>query len=182
MNLRKAVFLDRDGTIIEDMEFSVDVSELRPLPGALDALRRLQQAGFLLVIVTNQSGVARGLFDEASLRKFHEHLLGLLRHEGIEVRGIYYCPHYTEGSLKRYAKACGCRKPAPGMLLQAAKEHGIDLSQSWMVGDRPCDTEAGRGAGCRTIRISAGDEDDDPCADFQAADLQTVAEMILVQG
>ena len=177
----KAVFLDRDGTIIEDTKFSTDPATLRPLAGALDGLRRLREAGYLLVVVTNQSGVARGTFDEASLQRFHEYMLRWFAERGVAIEAIYYCPHYPEGKLAPFARTCDCRKPAPGMLLKAAKEHGINLAESWMIGDRPADMGAGRAAGCRTIRVGTGDPapEDHPEPDFYAPDLSTAAQLIL---
>ena len=179
--LRRAVFLDRDETIIEDMEFSVDPARIRLLPGALDAMRRFQEAGYLLIVITNQSGVARGVFDEKGLAVCHEHLREKLREEGVTITDVYYCPHYSEGSVERYAVACDCRKPAPGMLLHAAREHDIDLEQSWMIGDRPADVGAGRAAGCRTIRVLTGPppEDGEAAPDFTVPDMAAAAEVIL---
>jgi D,D-heptose 1,7-bisphosphate phosphatase len=178
--MRKAVFLDRDNTVIADMEFSINRARLRPLPGALEALRRLQEAGYLLIIVTNQSGVARGRFSEERLRGFHEHFLRRFERNGVRLAGIYYCPHYAEGKVAKYAIACDCRKPQPGLLLRAARELGVDLKQSWMVGDRPADIGAGQAAGCRTIRVGNTDwAEADPQADFETPDLARAAEIIL---
>ena len=177
---KKAVFLDRDDTIIADMEFSTERAQLRLLPGAVEALRRLQDAGYLLIIVTNQSGVARGRFSEESLRDFHEHLLREIEQAGVRFAGLYYCPHYAEGKVAEYSIACDCRKPKPGLLLRAARELGVDLKQSWMVGDRPADIGAGRAAGCRTIRVGNAEwTESDPQADFETPDLARAAEIIL---
>ena len=179
---RKAVFLDRDKTIIADMEFSADPTKIRPLPGAVTALRRLQRAGYALIVVTNQSGVARGLFSEERLRRFHEHFLRRFARSGVRFAGLYYCPHYVEGKVAEYAIACDCRKPRPGMLLRAAEELGVDLKRSWMVGDRPADIGAGRAAGCRTIRVGNADwAESDPRADFETPDLAGAVAIILRQ-
>jgi histidinol-phosphate phosphatase family protein len=179
-DFRKAVFLDRDDTIIGDMEFSIDLAKLSLLPGAVEALRRLQEAGYLLIIVTNQSGVARGRFSEEALRGFHEHFLRRLERSGVRFAGIYYCPHYAEGKVVEYSFTCDCRKPEPGLLLRAARELGVDLKKSWMVGDRPADIGAGRAAGCRTIRVGDADwGESDPRADFDTPDLVRAAEIIL---
>ena len=179
--LRKAVFVDRDNTIIEDRAYSADPAGIVPLAGAIEAMRRLQDAGYLLVIVTNQSGVARGFFEEDALRAFNTQLLERLRDEGVTVAGLYYCPHYAAGAVARYAISCDCRKPAPGMLMQAAEEHGIDLAQSWMIGDKADDVGAGKAAGCRTIRVHTGEapaaDDEEP--DFTAANLADAAELVL---
>jgi histidinol-phosphate phosphatase family protein len=178
--LRKAVFLDRDRTVIENMEFSCDPEKLKPLPGTVDGLRRLQQAGYPLVIITNQSGVARGIFDEAQLQEFHEHMLLWFAARGIRIAAVHYCPHYAEGLVPRYAVKCDCRKPQPGMLLRAARELGVDLKQSWMVGDRPADIGAGRTAGCRTIRVGHEEwTESDPRPDFETPDVAGAAEIIL---
>lgn len=179
--LRRAVFLDRDGTVIEDMVFSVDPAGIRALPGALEAMRRLLNAGYLLVIITNQSGVARGLFSEQDLQAFHNHLKTWFGEQGVEVADIYYCPHYPDGEVEPYAIECECRKPEPAMLLRAAREHGIDLAQSWMIGDRPADVGTGRAAGCRTIRVLTGPPpvEGDPEPDFIADNLAAAAEIVL---
>ena len=184
LSFQKAVFLDRDATVIVDMEYSADPAGLALLPGALEGLRRLQEAGYLLIIVTNQSGVARGLFSEAQVHAFHERMLALLRRGGIRIAAIHYCPHFIEGKVPEYAVECDCRKPAPGMLLRAAREHAVDLKKSWMLGDRPSDAGAGKAVGCRTIRVGRNPEwaDDDIKPDFEAADLVEAAEMILREG
>ena len=179
--LRKAVFLDRDGTLIVDTVFSVDPARLKPLPGSMEGLRLLQEAGYRIIVITNQSGVARGEFDEESLRAFHDYMVRWFGERGIMLTGVYYCPHYAEGTLPQYSVVCGCRKPEPGMLLRAAEEHRLDLAQSWMVGDRDCDIGAGRAAGCRTIRIGSN-ADAELSADFEAADVREAARIILLRG
>lgn len=150
-----AVFLDRDGTIIEDRGYLADPADVQLLPGAVDALRRLSARGFRLVVVSNQSGVARGLFDENRLADVHARLESLLAAEGVRLDAAYYCPYLDgpEAVVERYRRDSELRKPRPGMLLQAARELGLDLSQSWMVGNSPSDVEAGRRAGCRTILL-----------------------------
>jgi len=178
---RKAVFFDRDRTVIEDMEFSTDAARLKALPGAIEGMRRLQEAGYAPVIVTNQSGVARGCFTEQELRAFHDALGAWLAERGVRVAGIYYCPHYPDGKLPQYSIACDCRKPAPGMILRAAEELALDLPNSWMVGDRDCDTAAGCNAGCRTILVETALEprSRNPRPDFRVKDLQAAADIIL---
>jgi len=178
---RKAVFLDRDSTVIEDMRYSADIARMKVLPGVIEGLVRLQEAGYTLVIVTNQSGVARGCFTEAELRAFHEALTARLAESGVRLARIYYCPHYPEGKLPEYSTVCDCRKPAPGMILRAAKELALDLPDSWMIGDSDRDTAAGRGAGCRTILVETADDPQtgNPNPDFRAKDLQAAADIIL---
>jgi len=156
---KTAVFLDKDGTLIRNVPYNVDPSRIQLSQGAGAALRMLAEMECELVIVSNQSGVARGYFAEQDLRGVEDCLRSLLHQEaGVELAGFYYCPHHPDGSITRYAVDCGCRKPQPGMLQQAARELDIDLENSWMVGDILDDIEAGRRAGCRTILINNGSE------------------------
>jgi D,D-heptose 1,7-bisphosphate phosphatase len=140
--MRKAVFLDRDGTIIADKGYLSDPAEIAFLPGVIDALRQLQQMGYLLVVVSNQSGIGRGYFTEDRYLQVQEQFRQLLSRRGIKLDGIYYCPHGPE-------EACGCRKPAIGMALQAAADLNIDLAASCMVGDKDSDLEFGRNFGAK---------------------------------
>jgi D-glycero-D-manno-heptose 1,7-bisphosphate phosphatase len=156
--LHPAVFIDKDGTLVENLPYNVDPALMRLAPGAGESLMVLQEAGFLLFVVSNQSGVARGLFPESALVPVWERLRGLLASYGVTLAGIYYCPHHPDGSVPGYRSSCPCRKPAPGMLLLAAEEHAIDLGTSWMVGDILDDVEAGHQAGCSTILIDNGNE------------------------
>jgi histidinol-phosphate phosphatase family protein len=155
---RRAVFLDKDGTLIEDVPYNVDPARITLLPGALDGLRDLESAGYALVVVSNQSGVARGLFDESALEAVRDHLVGLLARGGVRLHGFYWCPHHPEGRVADYCRECACRKPRPGLLEQAARELGIDLARSWMVGDILNDVEAGHRAGCRAVLLDNGGE------------------------
>lgn len=183
-----AIFLDKDGTLVEDVPYNINPDLMVLTDGAARGLRRLSEAGYRLVVVTNQSGVARGYFPEAALEGVREDLDRLiLRASGARLAGFYYCPHHPEGVVPGYAIECDCRKPRPGMLLRAAKELDIDLSRSWMVGDVLNDVEAGRRAGCRTILINNGNETEwqkgpyrEP--DFLAGDLSQAAEIILAHG
>jgi D-glycero-D-manno-heptose 1,7-bisphosphate phosphatase len=154
----RAIFLDKDGTLIRDLPYNVDPSLMELSWQAGPALHLLQQLGYKLIVVTNQSGVARGLFTEAALEPVRRRLSEMLAQYGAMLDGFYYCPHSLEGTVNRYAISCTCRKPRPGMLLQAALDHGIDLSASWMIGDILNDVEAGRRAGCRTVLIDNGNE------------------------
>jgi D-glycero-D-manno-heptose 1,7-bisphosphate phosphatase len=179
----RAVFLDKDGTLVEDVPFNVDPEKVRLLPGAGEGLRLLRDAGFAFVVVSNQSGVARGYFAEEALAEVERRVRGLLETEGILLARFCWCPHYPAGAVAAYARACACRKPEPGMLLRAAQELSIDLAGSWMIGDRAEDVEAGRRAGCRTVWIA--DEarrpngDNRPCADHTAGNLLEAARLIL---
>lgn len=153
---RPAVILDRDGTINEELGYIGSPEQIRLLPGAAAALRRLQAGGFCLVIVTNQSGVARGYFDEAALQRVNDHLLALLAEEGVQVSGLYYCPHHPTEGFPPYRQACSCRKPGGGMIRRAAEDHGLDLSRSFVIGDHLSDVLLGRGAGLRTVLLLTG--------------------------
>ncbi|MGE3268581.1 MAG: D-glycero-alpha-D-manno-heptose-1,7-bisphosphate 7-phosphatase [Chloroflexota bacterium] len=157
-NGRMAVFLDKDGTLVEDVPYNVDPVLVRLADDAVEALQTLHRAGYLLVVITNQSGVARGLFAESALPPVRQRLRTLLGEVGVPLAGFYYCPHHPEGIVDAYAVACACRKPADGLLRQAAHEHGIDLARSWMVGDILHDVEAGNRAGCRTVLLDVGHE------------------------
>ncbi len=152
----RAVFLDRDGTVNVEKEYLHRPDEFEFIPGAEEAIRILREAGFLVVVVTNQSGVARGYFDEASVERLHQHMDALLADAGTGVNAYYFCPHHPDSGTGRYLGDCSCRKPLPGMLLQAAAELGIDLVESWMIGDKLVDLEAGQAAGCRTALVLTG--------------------------
>ncbi len=157
---KPAVFLDRDNTLIEDPGYIADPAQVRILPRVGPQLARLHGAGYLAVVVTNQSGLARGLFTEDDLARVHSKMRELLRADGGDVDAIYFCP-YLEGPdavRPEYRRDSELRKPRPGMLLLAARELSIDLGRSWMIGDSRRDVEAGRAAGCRTVLISRGAE------------------------
>lgn len=182
----KAVFLDRDNTIIEDPGYLTDPDAIRLLPGAELALKSFMQAGYKTVVVSNQSGIARGLLTEEQLKAIHDRLLEMLAAKGARLDEICYCPYHPDGSVERYAIESDLRKPRPGMLLRAAREMEIDLTASWMIGDSPRDIEAGQRAGCRTIRVRAphgthpGEaSDEDVQADYTVRNLVEAARVIL---
>jgi D-glycero-D-manno-heptose 1,7-bisphosphate phosphatase len=154
----KAVFLDKDGTLVENVPYNVDPARIRLADGALEGLKLLHKAGFKLVVVSNQSGVARGYFKESDLKGVEEHLKNILRKAGVPLTDFYYCPHYPDGKVHEYAVNCMCRKPRPGMLFQAGREHQINLASSWLIGDILDDIEAGRRAECTSILIKNGNE------------------------
>ncbi|MDT3405297.1 D-glycero-alpha-D-manno-heptose-1,7-bisphosphate 7-phosphatase [Mucilaginibacter terrae] len=156
--MAKAVFLDKDGTLIPDIPYNVDPALITIQPDAIEGLQRLQQDGYKLIIISNQAGVARGLFSESMLPAVESCLRELLKVYEISLSGFYYCPHHPEGKVENYAIDCDCRKPKPGMLLKAANKHHIDLKESWMIGDILNDVEAGNRAGCKTILINNGNE------------------------
>lgn len=153
---KTAVFLDRDGTLIEEKGYLCRAREVKLLPGAAQAIHLLRKAGFSVILVTNQSAVARGLLTEAQLAVIHDRLQQLLHQEGTGLDAIYYCPHHPESGLGYYRKFCTCRKPEPGMLLRAARMHHLSLKDSFMVGDKLTDIAAGKSAGCRTILVRTG--------------------------
>ena len=155
-----AVFLDRDGVLIEDTGYPDDPETIHLLPGVGEALRRLRSAGWRLVVVSNQSGVARGRFSLARLEEIHLRLVALLEAEGVALDGLYFCPHHPEGPVPEFKRACDHRKPEPGMLLSAARDLGLDLGQSWMIGDKETDLEAGRRAGCRALLVGSSETPD----------------------
>ncbi len=153
------IFLDKDGTLVEDIPYNVDPRKIALEKGVVSGLRRLAQAGFHFVVVSNQSGVARGYFKEEALAVVFGRLKELLQREtGVTLDGFYYCPHHPQGTIQPYAVECACRKPQPGLLLAAARELSINLSKSWVIGDILDDIEAGKRAGCRAVLIDNGHE------------------------
>ena len=156
-NKQRAIFLDRDGTINRYVGFLRDVGQFELLPGAAEAIRRINASGYLAIVVTNQPVIARGEVTREQLREIHDKMETLLGREGAYVDAIYYCPHHPHrgypGEVAELKIDCGCRKPKPGLLLQAAEDYNIDLTKSWMIGDSENDVQAGRAAGCRTMRI-----------------------------
>jgi len=155
---KRAIFLDKDGTLIKDVPYNVRPSRVWFYPDAASSLGQLQSKGYLLIIVSNQSGVARGMFPEAEARKTLGYVQEQLNKTGVAIEDYFYCPHHPNSAISKYRAACDCRKPAPGLLLKAAAKHGIDLSESWMIGDILDDVEAGNRAGCRSILIDNGNE------------------------
>lgn len=156
--MNKAVFLDKDGTLIENVPYNVDPAKIKVYEDVPDALRLLAGAGFKLVIVTNQPGLALGYFEENSVFQVKNFLAHFFKVHTVKLDGFYYCPHFPEGKIKEFSQVCACRKPLPGLLIQASKELNIDLEQSWMVGDILNDVEAGKLAGCRSVLIDNGNE------------------------
>jgi len=155
-----AVFLDRDGVLIEDTGYPHLEAHLRMTPGAGEAVGRLNRLGYLCVIVTNQSGVARGLFTERQMHAFNDLIVRKLAQGGGRIGAIYACPYHSEGSVEAYIHPDHPdRKPNPGMLLRAAAEHHIDMTRSFMIGDQPSDMEAARRAGVPGFRFEGGNLD-----------------------
>lgn len=180
----KAIFLDRDDTLIEDSGYISSPEQVKLLPGTTQALMQLKQMGYKLVVVSNQSGIARGMFTEDDLTHIHARLKELLATEGAYLDQIYYCPYHPEGVIEKYRKESDLRKPNPGMLLTAAEEMDIDLGQSWMIGNEYHDTTAGKRVGCRTILLNLPPgviktpKPTDPAPDFKAVNLKEAANII----
>ncbi|MBI5201869.1 MAG: HAD family hydrolase [Elusimicrobia bacterium] len=158
---RWAVFLDRDGTLIDEVGYLSQPEQLKIIPGAPDAVKRLRDAGAAVIIVTNQAGVARGFFDEPGLKRVHDKLEELFAAEGARFDAIYYCPHHPEknhpeANDPKYRVDCDCRKPKPGMVLQAAERFGVDVARSFLVGDTTRDVLTARNAGCSALLVETG--------------------------
>lgn len=157
MSTHAAVFLDRDGVINSDTGYVSQWSEFVFLPGAIEAMQRLSRAGYALIVVTNQSGIARGYYSERDFATLTQHMRHDLSHQGVSIAGVYYCPHHVDGVSADYRKACSCRKPAPGLLLRAIDDHNIDAKRSAIVGDKASDMEAGSNAGItRRFHVTTG--------------------------
>jgi D-glycero-D-manno-heptose 1,7-bisphosphate phosphatase len=156
VDLRPAVFLDRDGTLIEEAGYLDRLERLVFYPFTVDAVRTLNQTGLAVVVVTNQAGVARGIFRESFVAEAHAHIGERLARGGARVDAFYYCPHHPDASVEQYRVACDCRKPRPGMLQRAAADLGIDLARSIVVGDRWHDLQAGRTVGARALLVRTG--------------------------
>ena len=156
--MRRAVFLDKDGTLIDNVPYNVDPSRVTLARGAGRALRALKEHGFVLVVVSNQPGVALARFPLQSLASVEHRIQELLAPSEVAIDAFYYCPHLPQAPNVRYAVRCLCRKPQPGLLRQAAREWRIDLTQSWLVGDILDDVEAGNRASCRTVLVDNGNE------------------------
>lgn len=147
----KAIFLDRDGVINKEVNYLSDPEEFELLEGTVEALKIMKHQGYLLIVITNQSGLARGYFSEETLNDIHTKMKRLLNDGGVELDDIFYCPHHPE-----FTGECSCRKPKPGMLLEAKEKYEIDLSRSYMVGDTLSDIKAGKNAGCKTVFVLTG--------------------------
>ena len=156
METQQAIFLDRDGTLIEETGHLHRVEDIRIYPEAFEAVRKLNQSGLLAIVITNQSAIARGLLNENELGNLHRFLQAAFRRTEARIDAFYYCPHHPEAGTGTYTQECTCRKPLPGMLLRAAQELHLELSTSYMIGDKLIDVEAGHRAGCQSVLIKTG--------------------------
>jgi len=171
----RAVFLDRDGTMAVDVSYCCRPEDFELFPATARAIKLLNEHGYKVIVITNQSGVARGYFTEDMLSLIHRKMLKQLGEEDAHIDGIYYCPHHPDDN-------CECRKPKPKMVLQAVDEHDIDPEQSFVVGDKPQDIQLGQNVGCRTVLIPSGIEEVALCLpDYTAADLYEAALWIIEQ-
>ena len=152
----KAVFLDRDGTINTDVGYLNHPDQLELIPRSALAIKLLNEAGFKTVVITNQAGIAKGLLQETLLPEIHLRLSALLDKEGARIDRYYYCPHHPEAVVEQYRMECQCRKPFPGMVLQAANDVGIDVTRSYVIGDKSCDIELAHNVGARAIMVMTG--------------------------
>ena len=179
-----AVFLDRDGVINVDHGYTHRIEDFEFVPGSAQALASLQRAGWRLVVVTNQSGIARGLYTNDDYERFTTHMRAQLEAEGVRLDAVLHCPHLPDAAVAAYRRVCDCRKPAPGMLMRAARELSLDLSASVMVGDRLSDLQAGRAAGvgrCLLVRSGQSVQDDEArLADAVFDDLAACARALIV--
>jgi D-glycero-D-manno-heptose 1,7-bisphosphate phosphatase len=157
MQMNRAVFLDRDGVITQDPpHYAHRIDQLTLIDGSGPAIKKLNDAQFKVIVITNQSGVAKGMYDEEDIRIFNREMIRQLNQTNAHIDAIYYCPHHPEAEVQKYRIDCGCRKPKPGMLLEGGKRFNIDFKSSFLVGDKWSDIEAGRTAGCRTILVKTG--------------------------
>jgi D-glycero-D-manno-heptose 1,7-bisphosphate phosphatase len=154
--MKKAVFLDRDGTINKEVNYLNHPDQVKLISGSAEGIKLLNENGFTVVVITNQSGVARGIIEEESLPLIKDRLCSLLEEKGAIVDGYYYCPHYPDGKIEKYAFKCDCRKPEPGMLRKAAEDFDIDLKGSYVVGDKACDIKLGKNVGAVSIMVKTG--------------------------
>jgi D-glycero-D-manno-heptose 1,7-bisphosphate phosphatase len=154
--VKRAVFLDRDGTLIQDIGYLRFPREVAFYPWSVDAVRALNQAGLSVVVTTNQSGVARGILTEPMIEDVHRHVSMLLDAGGAHVDAYYYCPHHPDGKVARYAQACDCRKPGRGLVDRAVREFGVDPARSFVVGDRWVDVALGRAIGAEAVLVRTG--------------------------
>ena len=154
--MRGCVFLDRDGVLNEEVDYLHDPDRVVLVGGAAEAIAALGRAGLAVVVVTNQAGIARGMYTERELAAVNARIGELLGRAGGRLDATYFCPHHPDAGVGAYKRACRCRKPAPGMLEQAAAELGLDLARSAIVGDKATDLEAGRAAGCATVLVRSG--------------------------
>ncbi len=181
---RRAIFLDKDGTVVVNVPYNVNPDLIELMPGVIDGLLQLQAAGFVLILISNQAGLAHGYFTEPQLMAALRRLESILAEPGISLQGFLYCPHHPQGSVAELNCECECRKPSPGLIERAALEHGIDLAESWFIGDILDDVEAGNRAGCKTVLVDSGTETGKPmvgvrCPHFKCSNMSEAVDFVL---
>ena len=187
MDTNKAVFLDRDGVITEDPpHYAHRLDQLRVIPGSAQAIQLLNTHNFRVIVISNQSGVARGYYREGDVKIFNDGMESLLSKQGAHIDAIYYCPHHPEADVKKYRSDCDCRKPRPGMLIEGGKKYNLDFKHSFLVGDKWSDIEAGRSVGCKTILVQTGhgllEYESKKCpVDYVAADLHDAVQNFILR-
>ena len=169
--MRKAAFLDRDGTINVDTGYCYKVEDFNFLPNVVTGLKKIQELGYHLILASNQSGIGRGYYTERDMHDLHSYMKSELRKRGVDILNIYFCPHHPEARIEEFRKVCDCRKPECGMLLRGAHDFSLDISSCYMIGDKASDITAGKSAGARTIFVGKGGSD----ADYTAIDLVEAA-------
>ncbi|WP_292369173.1 D-glycero-beta-D-manno-heptose 1,7-bisphosphate 7-phosphatase [Methanoregula sp. UBA64] len=186
--IHTAVFLDRDGVINQDPpHYAHRIDQLIVIKGSGIAIKMLNDAGFMVIVVTNQSGVAKGMYEEADIRNFNNEMMRRLGNDNARIDAIYYCPHHPDAVVQKYRIECECRKPKPGLLLEAGMKFGIDFSASFLVGDKWSDVEAGRQVGCRTSLVMTGHgyqeyvNNQDNTVDYVATDLLDAVENFILK-
>ncbi|QGZ60704.1 D-glycero-beta-D-manno-heptose 1,7-bisphosphate 7-phosphatase [Paraburkholderia acidisoli] len=180
---RRAAFIDRDGVINAELNYVHRIEDFHILPGVFDALAALRDAGYAIVVVTNQAGIAKGKYTEAQFQRLTSHMLDLFNDRQIQVERVYHCPHHPEGTVAEYAVDCHCRKPGPGMIEQAVRDLNLRVDRSVLIGDKISDTDAGRAAGVATnILVESGHAlpaDANEHADHRAKDLHEAVNWFL---
>ncbi|OGV51253.1 MAG: hypothetical protein A2017_16700 [Lentisphaerae bacterium GWF2_44_16] len=175
--MKKACFLDRDGVLIEEVNYIKSPEQVKIIPAVFSALKKLREKGYLCIVISNQSGVARGYFKEENISKIQDRIDELLKEKELKIDGYYNCPHHPDGIVPEYRKNCDCRKPRPGMIIRAAKEHSIDLSKSFMIGDKISDIKAAENAGCHVgIMVRTG-HGEDQISSQDTKDITVVADI-----
>lgn len=178
--MNKAIFLDRDGTLIEEKNYLSDINDIHFLKGAFDGLKNLQK-DYLLIIITNQSGVARGYFNEDTVISINNEITKQLLKHGVTITDTYYCPHHEKGIIKKYSIKCNCRKPNTGLIEKAVKQYNIDLSKSYMIGDKDSDILLAKNCGCKSILIKNDNYINKETSDFIAKDILEASKCISKQ-
>ena len=181
MNKNKCVFLDRDGVLIKDVGYLKNPEDIIIMPNSVEALKILKAAGFLLIIVTNQAGIAKGFFNMDELRAVNNKLLKIYENNGIIIDDLYFCPHHENGTVEPYNIKCSCRKPETGMVLKGAEKFNIDADKSFMVGDKDSDILLAKNSGLKSFYIKNDmyEHDENIAPDFYVKDLKEAAEIII---